>query len=108
MTDFEPKQYRDQPKMICRYLNDALRTDDPTAIGTAILNVIRAQNVVALSRETGLARENLYRVGGGTRVSTLLKVLSGMGVQLVVEPRTSPKTKAPRPKLGRPKSKPGD
>ncbi len=62
MKDFDPKKYRDNPPAISRYLNAALATDDLAAITRAIGNVMRAQNDVALSEETGLRRENLYRM----------------------------------------------
>jgi DNA-binding phage protein len=51
---------------------------------------MRAQNIKALSEETGLRRENLYRMFAGHRDPTLgntMKILASFGVQLAVKPR---------------------
>ena len=56
---FDPQKHGDDPKMIAQYLTAALATNDQAVIGRALAIVIRAQNVVALSRETGLGREGI-------------------------------------------------
>jgi probable addiction module antidote protein len=99
------QQYRDNPGEISRYLNDALAKEDLAALLLSIGDVLRAQNVLAISEETGLRRENLYRMFDGHRDPTLgntLKILASFGVQLVIQPRASGRAKPPRPKLGRP------
>ena len=85
------KKYRDNPELISNCLKEALASDD----------------VAALAEETGLRRENLYRMFRGTRdptVGNTMKVLAALGVRFLVEPRTSINPKPSRPKLGRPKS----
>jgi probable addiction module antidote protein len=102
------KKYRNNPKLISKYLNDALASDDVAVFALAVGTMMRHQNVVALSEETGLRRENLYRMFAGDRdptVGNLMKMLASFGVQLVVKRRASMKEKPPRPKLGRPRSK---
>ena len=90
---FDVEKYAGNPRMIAQYLNEALATDDLAFITRAVGEIIRAQNVMALSKETGLNRENLYRSFKGTavdpRLGSVLKVLAGLGVQLVVKPRAS-------------------
>jgi probable addiction module antidote protein len=105
--ELDPEHYRDNPAAIAQYLTEILEKNDLAALVQAIGNVMRAQNVKALSEETGLRRENLYRMFAGHRDPTLgntMKVLASLGVQLAVKPRTSIKVKPPRPKLGRPPS----
>jgi probable addiction module antidote protein len=105
--ELDPEHYRDNPSAIAQYLTEILKKNDLAALVQAIGNVMRAQNVKALSEETGLRRENLYRMFAGHRDPTLgntMRVLASLGVQLAVKPRTSIKVKPPRPKLGRPPS----
>jgi probable addiction module antidote protein len=104
----DPKHYRDNPTAIAAYLTETLKKNDFAVLVRAIGTVMRAQNVKALSEETGLRRENLYRMFAGHRDPTLgntMKILASFGVQLAVKPRTSIKIRPPRPKLGRPRSK---
>jgi probable addiction module antidote protein len=100
-------RYRDNPALISEFLNEALASDDLAVLVGAIASVMRTQNVVALSEETGLRRENLYRMFEGDRdprLGNTMKVLASFGVQFAVKPRISIKVKPPRPKLGRPRS----
>jgi probable addiction module antidote protein len=104
----DPEHYRDNPTAIADYLTETLKKNDLAVLVRAIGNVMRAQNVKALSEETGLRRENLYRMFAGHRDPTLgntMKILASFGVQLAVKPRTSIERKPPRSKLGRPRSK---
>ncbi len=108
---FDPGCYRDNPTAIAEYLTEILMKNNLPVLVQAIGNVMRAQNVKALSEETGLRRENLYRMFAGHRDPSLgntMKILASFGVQLTVEPLTSIKVKPPRPKLGRPRSTPAD
>jgi probable addiction module antidote protein len=109
--ELDPEHYRDNPTAIANYLTEIIKKNDLATLVRAIGNVMRAQNVKALSEETGLRRENLYRMFAGHRDPTLgntMKVLASFGVQLAVEPMTSIKVKPPRPKLGRPGSTPAN
>jgi probable addiction module antidote protein len=108
---FDPQNYRDNPSAIADYLTEILDKNEFVDLVRAIGNVMRAHNVLALSQQTGLRREGLYRMFGGERDPTLgntMKVLDCLGVQLVVKPRKLVKDKPARPKLGRPRSHPSD
>jgi probable addiction module antidote protein len=103
----ESSGYRNNPKAIAQYLNEAIASDDPSAFIRAIGTVLRAQNVVALSQETGLRRENLYRMFNGSRdpkLGNIVKIFASLGVQLTVKARKETQSKPPRPKLGRPRT----
>ncbi len=97
--------FRDNPTEIARFLTEIFATDDFSAILGALSKVLRAQNVSALSRATGLRRDRLYKTFGGTiepDFRRVLMLLEGLDVQLVVAPRAKANPKPPLPKLGRP------
>lgn len=63
--------------------------DDPTYIAQAIGTVARARGMTELARETGLAREALYRSfspNGNPSLATLMKVANALGFQLTLQP----------------------
>jgi probable addiction module antidote protein len=100
--------FRDNPGEIARYLTEALAKDDFPAILQALSTALRAQNVSALSRATGLRRDRLYKTFNGEiepDFRRVLKLLDGLDVQFVVVPRESPKPKPELPKLGRPRTR---
>lgn len=106
-NELDPRELRDNPAKIAEYLTEAFATDDLPTILNAFRNVLRAQNVMALARDTGLRRDRLYRTFGGEidpDLSRVLKLLAGTGVQFTVKERTALAPKLPRPKLGRPSS----
>lgn len=103
----ETIRFRDNPAEIARFLTEVLAKDDFGALLEALSIVLRAQNVAALSRATGLRRDRLYKTFGGTiepDFRRALKLLEGLDVQLKVVPRENAKPKPPLPKLGRPKA----
>ena len=109
MTEFDPN-LRDTPPNIAAHLNKAFETDDFALIIKALNEVMRAQNVSALSRATGLRRDRLYKTFGGhidPDFSRVLKLLEGFDVQITITPRKIIKAKPPPVKLGRPPKYPG-
>jgi probable addiction module antidote protein len=101
---FDASKYRDNPAAIAEYLNSALATADLAQFVTAIGAMMRAQNFLALSEETGLNRENLYKMFAGHRdpkLGNTMNVLASLGVQFTIEPVFWAQPRPPRPKLGR-------
>jgi probable addiction module antidote protein len=95
------EKYCDNPEMIARDLNAALEKDDLALFIRAMADVIRAQNVVALSKEVGLNRAGLYnrfKRDKDPKLGGILKLLAVLGVELVVKPRASAPAKRPRRK----------
>ena len=106
MTDdeFEPSLYRDNPGAIAAYVDDKFAKNDLSEVLLAINQVMKAQNVQAIARETELRRDLLYKTFGGKvdpRLGRVMALFSGLGVRLAVIP-LKPKARAPRPTLGRP------
>ena len=83
-------KYREKPRAIAKYLNDALSTNDPVHITKAIGDMVRAQGVTAFSQKTGLDRTSLYRSFRGKMrppLETVLNVLIALDIQLIAKAR---------------------
>jgi probable addiction module antidote protein len=86
---FHAAKYRNNPKMIAKYLNDALATDDTAFTTRAIGNLARAHGMGAIAEEANVDRAALYRSLSGEMdpaFGTVLKVLTALGVRLVAKP----------------------
>ncbi len=87
-TAFDAAKHRNNPKVIVKYLNDALATDDAAFTTRAIGNVARAHGMRAIAGKANVDRAGLYRSLRGDMdpaFGTVLKVLTALGVQLVVK-----------------------
>ena len=87
---FDAAEYLDSPEMIAAYINEALESEDASAIAVAIGTVARARGMSAVAEEAGLSRENLYRALGGEakpEFGTVIKVLHALGIDLVAQPQ---------------------
>jgi probable addiction module antidote protein len=88
-NSFEDTKYRGNPKMIAKYLNDALATGDAGLITKAIGDMVRAQGMSRFSQKGGLRRESLYRSFKGQMgpgFDTVIKVLLALDIRLVAKP----------------------
>ena len=86
---FDAAKYRNNPKMIAKYLNDALATDDSVFATRAIGNLARAHGLGAIAEQADVDRAGLYRSLRGDMdpaFGTVLKVLTALGIQLVATP----------------------
>jgi probable addiction module antidote protein len=86
---FDADKYRNNPKLIAKYLNDALATDDSAFTIRAIGNLARAHGMGAIAEEANVDRAGLYRSLRGDMdpaFGTVLKVLTALGIQLVAKP----------------------
>jgi probable addiction module antidote protein len=86
---FDVAKYRGNPKMIAKYLNDALATDNAGLIAKAIGDMVRAQGASRFSRKVELRRESLYRSFGGQMgpgFDTVIKVLVALDIRLLAKP----------------------
>jgi probable addiction module antidote protein len=77
------------PKEAAAYLDAALEDGDRAVFLLAIRNVIQAfGGMTQIARNTGLNRENLYRVlseQGNPELNSLEKLLKALGLRLAVE-----------------------
>jgi probable addiction module antidote protein len=97
---FDSTKYRDNPKTVAEYLNEALSTKDAFLITRAIGTMVRAQGVTRFSRKAGIRRDSLTRTFSAEdspAFDTVLKLLFGLDLALLVKPAARPE----------PESKPG-
>ncbi|MGN7291648.1 addiction module antidote protein [Rhizobium sp. SAFR-030] len=91
-TSFDPADLLKTDEAIEAFLTDAFETDDAAYIARAIGVVARAKGMTAVARETGLAREQLYRSlseSGNPTLETTVAVLKALGLQLTAKPRAA-------------------
>lgn len=96
VSPFDAAKYLTDEADIAEYLAVSLEDPNPDVFLTALGNVVRAHGMTQLSKETGLAREALYRTfqpGKDPHFSTIVKIMRAIGIQLTL-PRTSKRTKA--------------
>jgi adenine-specific DNA-methyltransferase len=66
-------------------VNAALASGDPASVLDALGSIARARGMTHVAKETGLARESLYRSlgsGGNPEFATVLKVMAALGLRL--------------------------
>lgn len=89
-TPFDPAEYLDDAESIAAFLDEAMATADPRFIAKSLGVVARARGMTQIAQDTGLSRESLYRAlseDGNPEFSTLLAVVSALGLQLSITPK---------------------
>lgn len=79
---------------IVAYLEAALEENDPGLIAAALGDIARAKGMTEIAKKTGLGRESLYKAlspNGNPEFSTILKVVTALGLQLHAGSRKTPK-----------------
>jgi probable addiction module antidote protein len=79
-------------------LNQALASGDPAKIMETLGAIARDRGMSQVARETGLARESLYRsldADGNPEFATIMKVLSSIGLRLEAKMLESTSDRAP-------------
>src|ERR1700691_4642373 len=92
--DFDVAEYLDSLEAIAAYLSEAFETGEDDLIAQALGTVARVKGMAGIAKEAGLNRENLYRSlseGGKPELSTVMKVLDALDVQLVAKPQEADK-----------------
>ena len=77
----------DSDETIAAYLSAVFEDGDATEIRRALGHVARARGMTAMAKDTGLAREALYKAlgdNGNPTLDTLLKVTKALGLRLAV------------------------
>ena len=86
-TVYNTSDYLDSEEAIVAYLQLVFEEGDAADIRAALSNVARARGMTGLSKETGLAREALYKAlgkDGNPTLDTLLAVTRALGIKLSV------------------------
>ncbi len=92
-TKFDVTEYLDSDEAISAYISEALAIGDPSFIADAIGVVARARGMTQIAKLAGLSRESLYKAlseHGNPELSTLLKVVKALGLELNASPARAP------------------
>jgi len=87
LTKWDPIEHLDSDEAIALYLDAAFAENDCALIAAALGDIARAKGMSSIARESGLARESLYRslsTEGNPEMATILKVINALGLKLHV------------------------
>ena len=88
-TLFDPADHLDTPEAVAAYVTEAFESGDLALITDTLGVIARAKGMSQIARESGLARESLYKAlgkGGNPGLETTLKVLKTLGLTLNARP----------------------
>ncbi|QPB24860.1 addiction module antidote protein [Rhizobium sp. 007] len=88
IMDFDVADMLDSDEAIEAFLTEAMETGDAKFIASALGVVARAKGMSKIARETGLAREHLYKSlseDGNPTLGTTLAVMKALGFQLATK-----------------------
>lgn len=90
-TKYDSAEHLKTDADIAAYFDACLEEagDDPAFIAHALGVIARAKGMTQLARDTGLARENLYKAlsaDGNPEFGTILKVIKALGLKLHAHP----------------------
>lgn len=89
LAKFDAAEYLDNEEVIAEYLNAVLEDENSDVFLIAIGDVAKARGMTQLAKDTGLARESLYKAlapGAKPRYDTVLKLIRALGVELHTSP----------------------
>jgi len=91
---FDAAEYLQSDEDCAAYLQACLdqAPDDAAVFAKALGDIARARGMMQLAKDTGLTREGLYKsLGeqGNPSLSTVMKVMHALGLQLHVGPHTA-------------------
>ncbi len=101
---YDSARYLDSETAIEEYLAAAFEEGEPKGIAEALGVVARARGMTQLSRDTGIAREALYRAlsgEGNPEFATIMKVMTALGLRMTPSARSKSSGKR---RIGKPTS----
>jgi probable addiction module antidote protein len=91
-SKFDIADYLDDKEMIAAYLNTVLEEGDNSDIVVAIGHIAKSIGMSKIADETGLSRPSLYKAlseGAKPQFETIMKVLSAIGGQITINPKSA-------------------
>lgn len=95
---YDPAKYLDTEEAVAVFLTDAFESGDDGVFQDALQIAARARGMTEVARTAGVGRESLYKALNGQaqpRFSTVRKVLSALGVELLIVARKKSLVKEP-------------
>ena len=92
LPEFDAAEYLNSEADVAAYLTTVLEENDPALLAAAIGDIARARGMSQVAKESGIAREALYkalRPGSEPRFETISRVCTALGVRLVAQPMHS-------------------
>jgi probable addiction module antidote protein len=89
LHEFDAAEYLNSDDDVAAYLTTILEENDPALLAAAIGDIARARGMSQVARDSGIAREALYkalRPGSEPRFETISRVCAALGVRLVAQP----------------------
>lgn len=90
LTEFDASEYLDSEEAIAEFLSAALESNDPDVFLSAVGHVAKSRGMTEIAQKSGISRASLYKAfakKSDAKYITILKVLTGLGVRLVVQPQ---------------------
>lgn len=90
LSRFDAAEHLRTDEEIAMYLTAMAEDGNPALIAKALGTVIRARNLSALSRKTGLSRPGIRTAtsgDGNPTLETIIKLTDAIGVQMTFAPR---------------------
>lgn len=88
---------KEDPELASEYLNAAIEDGDISVFLMALGDLAKARGMSAMSKKTGLNRENIYRIvstTGNPQIKSVFALLDAMDLKLKTEPITKVRTKS--------------
>ena len=89
LTTFDPAEYLETDEDIAVFMSEAFATGDYKHIAHCLGIVARAKGMTNIAKETGLAREQLYKSfseDGNPTLKNTIAVMKVLGVSLTATP----------------------
>jgi probable addiction module antidote protein len=96
---YDSARYLETEEAIEKYVTAAFEEGDPKGIAHALGVIARARGMTQLSRDTGIAREALYRAlsgEGNPEFATIMKVMGALGLRMTPALRVPAKSQRRR------------
>jgi probable addiction module antidote protein len=88
------------PELASEYLNAAIEDGDISVFLMALGDLAKARGMSAMSKKTGLNRENIYRIvstKGNPQIKSVFALLNAMDLKLKTEPAAKARKNVKRP-----------
>jgi len=96
-------ELKKDPEFAAEYLNSAIEDGDPRVFLLALGDLTKAKGMSALSKKTGLNRENIYRIvstNGNPQIKSVFALFEALGLQLRAEPKARKRKQSPKKMIG--------